>query len=126
MIHWGQVIAQGTPEELRSNPWVAARRTGDASQDARDRTHRHVLRRDAGAVRRRRSRVAPGEAVALLGPNGAGKTTMLRSILGLTPARSGAIRFGGQARSRKSATHDIARAGIGWVPTTGGSFPRSR
>jgi branched-chain amino acid transport system ATP-binding protein len=52
---------------------------------------------------------------ALLGPNGAGKTTMLRSILGLTRPRRGAIRFEGRDVTR-SPTHDIARAGIGWVP----------
>jgi branched-chain amino acid transport system ATP-binding protein len=52
---------------------------------------------------------------ALLGPNGAGKTTMLRSILGLTRPRRGAIRFDGREVTR-SATHEIARAGIGWVP----------
>ena len=40
-------------------------------------------------------RVAPGEIVALLGPSGAGKTTTLRSILGLTPARSGRRRMAG-------------------------------
>ena len=39
--------------------------------------------------------VGQGEVVALLGPNGAGKTSTLRSILGLTPARRGAIRFDG-------------------------------
>jgi branched-chain amino acid transport system ATP-binding protein len=22
VVHWGQVIARGTPAELRSNPWV--------------------------------------------------------------------------------------------------------
>jgi branched-chain amino acid transport system ATP-binding protein len=22
VIHWGQVIARGTPDELRANPWV--------------------------------------------------------------------------------------------------------
>ena len=52
---------------------------------------------------------------ALLGPNGAGKTTMLRSILGLTRPRRGAIRFEGSDVTR-SPTHEIARAGIGWVP----------
>jgi branched-chain amino acid transport system ATP-binding protein len=59
--------------------------------------------------------VAPGEIVALLGPNGAGKTTTIRSILGLTRPRQGAIRFDGRDVTR-AATHEIARAGISWVP----------
>lgn len=59
--------------------------------------------------------VGAGEVVALLGPNGAGKTTTLRSILGLTRPRRGAIRFDGTDVSR-TATHEIARRGIGWVP----------
>jgi branched-chain amino acid transport system ATP-binding protein len=66
--------------------------------------------------------VKRGEAVALLGPNGAGKTTVLRSILGLTPARRGRIRFGGQEITR-AATNDIACAGIGWVPDDRRIFP---
>ena len=56
--------------------------------------------------------VGAGEVVALLGPNGAGKTTTLRSILGLTPARRGTIRFDG-ADITRAATHKIAQAGIG-------------
>lgn len=59
--------------------------------------------------------VEAGEVLALLGANGAGKTTVLRSILGLTPARRGDIRFQGRSIAA-SATHDIACAGIGWVP----------
>ena len=59
--------------------------------------------------------VAPGEVVALLGPNGAGKTTTIRSILGLTRPRQGSIRFDGRDVTR-AATHEIARAGISWVP----------
>jgi branched-chain amino acid transport system ATP-binding protein len=66
--------------------------------------------------------VRQGEAVALLGPNGAGKTTVLRSILGLTPARRGAIRFTGKDITR-AATNDIACAGIGWVPDDRRIFP---
>ena len=53
--------------------------------------------------------------MALLGANGAGKTTVLRSILGLTRARRGDIRFQGKSIAAR-ATHKIARAGIGWVP----------
>ena len=59
--------------------------------------------------------VEPGEIVALLGRNGAGKTTTLKTILGLTPARSGSVRFDGQDITRKP-TFDIANLGIGYVP----------
>lgn len=59
--------------------------------------------------------VNAGEVLALLGANGAGKTTVLRSILGLTRTRRGDIRFQGTSIAAR-ATHEIARAGIGWVP----------
>jgi branched-chain amino acid transport system ATP-binding protein len=66
--------------------------------------------------------VGAGEIVALLGPNGAGKTTTLRSVLGLTPARQGKVRFDGADITRKQ-THEIARSGIGWVPDDRRIFP---
>jgi branched-chain amino acid transport system ATP-binding protein len=59
--------------------------------------------------------VRSGEVLALLGANGAGKTTVLRAILGLTRASRGDIRFQGQSIVAR-ATHQIAGAGIGWVP----------
>ena len=37
--------------------------------------------------------IAPGEMVTLMGRNGMGKTTTVRSVMGLTPARAGSIRF---------------------------------
>ena len=40
--------------------------------------------------------VGRGEMVSLLGRNGMGKTTTVRSIMGLTPAAAGSIRFGGE------------------------------
>lgn len=66
--------------------------------------------------------VGRSEVVALLGPNGAGKTTTLRSVLGLTPARSGTIAFDGRDITRRP-THEIAKAGIGWVPDDRRIFP---
>jgi branched-chain amino acid transport system ATP-binding protein len=66
--------------------------------------------------------VGAREVVALLGANGAGKTTTLRSILGLTRARRGAIRFDGADITRTS-TYEIVRAGIGWVPDDRRIFP---
>lgn len=66
--------------------------------------------------------VDEGETVCLLGRNGAGKTTTLRSIMGLTPPKSGAIHFKGQEISRKSPTA-ISRLGVGFVPEDRRIFP---
>ncbi len=59
--------------------------------------------------------VGEGEVVALLGLNGAGKTTTLRSILGLTPARAGTIRYAGRDITAWPA-YKTARLGVGYVP----------
>jgi branched-chain amino acid transport system ATP-binding protein len=59
--------------------------------------------------------VEQGEIVTLLGLNGAGKTTTLRSILGLTPPRTGSVKLGGR-ELRGLAPHAIARLGVGYVP----------
>ena len=66
--------------------------------------------------------VQQGEVVALLGPNGAGKTTTLRSILNLSSVRAGRISFDGKNITQRP-THEIARAGIGWVPDDRRIFP---
>jgi len=56
-----------------------------------------------------------GEIVTLLGRNGAGKTTTLRSLVGLTPARAGAVRVFGQATTA-FPPFAIAAMGVGYVP----------
>ena len=63
-----------------------------------------------------------GEVVCLLGRNGAGKTTTIRSIMGLTPPRSGAIRFR-DADVAGLAPYRIARLGLGFVPEDRRVFP---
>jgi branched-chain amino acid transport system ATP-binding protein len=65
--------------------------------------------------------VEGGECVALLGPNGMGKTTTLRTIMGLTPARAGRVRFKDQDITRYTP-FQIARLGIGYVPEDRGLF----
>jgi len=60
--------------------------------------------------------VGEGEVVALLGRNGAGKTTTMRSIIGLTPPRSGEVTLDGAQIARKPP-HRIARAGVSYVPS---------
>jgi branched-chain amino acid transport system ATP-binding protein len=63
-----------------------------------------------------------GEVVTLLGRNGMGKTTTVRSIMGLTRAQSGSIRFRDRAIERE-APDRIARLGIALVPEGRHIFP---
>jgi branched-chain amino acid transport system ATP-binding protein len=63
-----------------------------------------------------------GEVSTLLGRNGMGKTTSVRSILGLTPAMSGTIRFRGELIQRR-ASNAIGRMGIAVVPEGRHIFP---
>jgi branched-chain amino acid transport system ATP-binding protein len=66
--------------------------------------------------------VPPGGITVLLGRNGAGKTTTLRSIMGLTPPRSGIVRFMDRDLTG-AAPHRVFHAGIGYVPEGRQIFP---
>lgn len=59
--------------------------------------------------------VNEGEIVTMLGRNGAGKTTTVRSLMGLTPPRSGTIEMFGH-NTTHLPTHLIAGLGIGYIP----------
>jgi urea transport system ATP-binding protein len=67
--------------------------------------------------------VPAGKVTTLLGRNGVGKTTLLKTLMGLVPARSGEVRFGGRELTR-AAPYERARAGIGYVPQGREIFPR--
>jgi branched-chain amino acid transport system ATP-binding protein len=66
--------------------------------------------------------IAPGEMVTLMGRNGMGKTTTVRSIMGLTPATAGSIRYDGE-EIRTLPSYRIAQLGIGLVPEGRQVFP---
>jgi branched-chain amino acid transport system ATP-binding protein len=66
--------------------------------------------------------IEPGEVVAVIGRNGVGKTTLVRSIIGLTPARRGRILFKDIDITRMPA-HRIAQLGVGLVPQGRRIFP---
>jgi branched-chain amino acid transport system ATP-binding protein len=59
--------------------------------------------------------VVGAQPLSLIGRNGMGKSTLCNAITGLVPVVGGSIRLGGaEITGRKP--HDIARAGIGYVP----------
>ncbi len=66
--------------------------------------------------------IQPGEMVTLMGRNGMGKTTSVRSIMGLTAARAGSIKFMGE-EIRGLPAYRIAQRGIGLVPEGRQIFP---
>ncbi|HYA37762.1 MAG TPA: ABC transporter ATP-binding protein [Candidatus Methylomirabilis sp.] len=59
--------------------------------------------------------VRAGEIVSIIGPNGAGKSTVIKSVIGLVPARRGSVMFGGRDITNLAA-HTIPALGIGYVP----------
>src|SRR5437660_4724056 len=66
--------------------------------------------------------IKSGEMVTLMGRNGMGKTTTVRSIMGLTPARAGSIRFAGR-EIRGLPAYRVAKLGLGLVPEGRQIFP---
>jgi branched-chain amino acid transport system ATP-binding protein len=66
--------------------------------------------------------IAAGEVVTLMGRNGMGKTTTVRSIMGLTRAMAGSIRFAGR-EIRTLPAYQVAKLGIGLVPEGRQVFP---
>jgi len=75
----------------------------------------HILH-DVGLV------VPQGKVTTLLGRNGAGKTTTLRSLIGLTPPRSGRVQMFGQETTRLPPFR-VAQLGVGYVPEGRRIFP---
>jgi branched-chain amino acid transport system ATP-binding protein len=67
-------------------------------------------------------KVNKGSVVGILGRNGMGKTTIIRSIIGLTPPRSGTILFKGENIVGLPA-YKIGQMGIGLVPQGRHIFP---
>jgi urea transport system ATP-binding protein len=65
----------------------------------------------------------PGKVTVILGRNGVGKTTLLRTLMGLVPAKSGVIKFGDRDLTN-APPYQRVRAGIGYVPQGREIFPR--
>ena len=133
VLVYGRIIASGDPGDHPDRSGRAAglsgRKTWHRAERARWLTPRclnlPISRRataKAGCCSVLRSRIAPGEMVSLMGRNGMGKTTTVRSIMGLTPAAAGNIRFNG-VQIHGLPAYRIAKLGLGLVPEGRQVFP---
>lgn len=66
--------------------------------------------------------IANGEIVCVLGRNGVGKTTLMRTLMGLTPPRTGSVKFKGEEVAGRRP-YQLARRGLGYVPADRRIFP---
>src|SRR5437660_11687700 len=107
------------PRSLEPTPPVSLR-TGAPGMLEVDRSE--TFRGPVQVLRRVSLRVGAGESVVLVGRNGAGKTTTIETIMGLLPARGGAVSFRGASITRMP-TYQRALLGIGYAPEDAGIFP---
>jgi urea transport system ATP-binding protein len=64
----------------------------------------------------------PGEILALMGLNGMGKSTLMKTLIGILPARSGSIRLGDKKLDDRKAYERVAD-GLAYVPQGRQIFP---
>jgi len=125
----GQLLAQGTPQQIRENAQVQAAYLGDMAAAApsaqtagQERATPLLTVQDLHAwygaahiLHGMSFQVGRGEVLALIGRNGAGKSTALKSLAGLLARTQGCINFMGHDLQGKAA-YQRARLGLGYVP----------
>jgi len=68
-------------------------------------------------------KVKPNEIVAILGLNGMGKTTLMKSLIGLLPAKRGSILLGGKDLTKREPFERVLD-GLAYVPQGRMVFPK--
>ena len=133
VLHHGQHITTGTPDQVRAHPDVRRVYLTTTDTTGRAQTRRDgkpeavaatpVLRiadlcagyRGASVLNQVNIELGVGRVVAVVGRSGAGKTTLINTIAGLQPARSGRITVDNIVVTDASPRRR-QRAGISLVP----------
>ena len=124
VMHRGQAVAEGSPDEIAQNRAGARRLSGAEDAVTLLAVDDVYLRYGPSPIVQGVSlTVDTGEVVALLGRNGVGKTTLARGLVGLMPIASGHVRIDGADVTGMSA-HRVSRRGVRIVPQGRGIFPR--
>ena len=124
MLNYGRKIAGGSYREVAADRQVQEALSRAGVMAAGLRVERISTAYDRADVLHDVSiEVRPGSITCLLGSNGSGKTTLVRSILGLTPPRSGKIQLEGRDLTGLP-THKVIAAGIACIPEGRKVFPK--
>ena len=67
--------------------------------------------------------VKDNEVIGILGQNGMGKTTLMKTLMGIIPAKSGQVIYH-DLNITRDPPHVRAKKGIGYVPQGRGIFPQ--
>ena len=97
VLHQGQILSEGTMEHVKNDPKVIEVYLGPLKEnvdDAAPSPDLHVAYGQSEVLHGLNVSVAPNEIVAIMGRNGMGKTTLMKSLMGILPAKSGSVDHG--------------------------------
>ena len=121
VLVYGQIIASGTPDEIRGEPegqGSLSRRGGRLMLEVQD---LHAYYGKSHILQGVDMHIDAGEVVSLLGRNGVGRSTTVKAIMGEVPPH-GSIKFKGE-NIAGLPSYRIAHLGLGYVPEHRDIFP---